>query len=340
MSTDSDKTPRALVDGHGRTVDYLRVSVTDRCDLRCHYCMPERMTFLPKKHLLTLEELAQVAELFIGHGVRKIRLTGGEPLMRKNVMWLIDHLGGWVGRGLDELTLTTNATQLERYAQDLWQAGVRRLNISLDSLDPQRYRDITRWGDLAPVLRGLQAAKDVGMKIKLNCVALKNLNEDEFDFLIEWCAKEGFDLVFIEVMPMGEMTNEKRIAQYLSLSDLQQEIDRRHGLTALPDRTGGPARYHRVERYGSRIGFISPLSNRFCESCNRVRLTCTGMLYSCLGQSGNRDLRATLREPEQPLEKTRAAIFDCLAHKPKGHDFLIERQNVQHTDRYMNTTGG
>ena len=330
-----------LVDAHGRIVSYLRVSVTDRCDLRCHYCMPERMQFLPKKELLSLEELERVANIFIDLGVKKIRITGGEPLVRKNIMHLMESLGERLhGGGLEELSITTNATQLRQFALPLYQAGVRRVNVSLDSLRPERYAEITRWGKLDAVLEGLQAAKDAGLKVKINCVALKDFNEDEVDTLIQWCAVEDFDLVFIEVMPMGDLGAQTRFEQFLSVDKLQQKIAERWGLTALSDNTGGPSRYFRVEALGSRIGFISPLSHRFCALCNRVRLTCTGVLYTCLGQEGNKDLRTPLRSGDNAKEATLAAIHAALASKPEGHDFLIAKDRVQETVRYMNTTGG
>ena len=332
---------KALVDAHGRLVSYLRLSVTDRCDLRCHYCMPERMQFLPKKDLLSLEELEQVSKIFIDLGVHKIRITGGEPLVRKNIMHLINGLGAHVRSGeLEELSLTTNATLLGKFAQPLYAAGVRRVNVSLDSLRPERYAEITRWGKLSTVLEGLQAAKQAGLKIKINCVALKDFNEDEVDALLQWCALEGFDLVFIEVMPMGDLGAQTRFEQFLSLETLQERIAAEWGLTPLSDTTGGPSRYYRVEKLGSRIGFISPLSHRFCALCNRVRLTCTGTLYTCLGQEGNKDLRTPLRSDTDAEQATRAAIHTALASKPEGHDFLIRKNQVQETPRYMNTTGG
>ncbi|NQY82780.1 MAG: GTP 3',8-cyclase MoaA [Alphaproteobacteria bacterium] len=330
-----------LIDAHGRTVSYLRLSVTDRCDLRCSYCMPERMKFLPKKDILSLEELETVAGIFIDLGVRKIRLTGGEPLMRKNIMHLIKALGRRLdGGGLNELSLSTNATQLARFAEPLAEAGVQRVNVSLDSLRPERYAEITRWGKLDAVLHGLEAAKRAGLKIKINCVVLKSFNEDEVDDLLRWCAMEDFDLVFIEVMPMGDLGAQTRFEQFLSLQKLEEKIDADWGLIALPDNTGGPSRYYRVQRLGSRIGFISPLSHRFCALCNRVRLTCTGTLFTCLGQEGNKDLRAPLRSPHDPITATREAIFAALASKPEGHVFLIQKDRVQETNRHMNTTGG
>lgn len=331
----------ALIDAHGRTVEYLRMSVTDRCDLRCGYCMPERMQFLPRKDLLSCEELLTVADIFISHGVKKIRLTGGEPLVRKGIMHLVSMLGQRLGNtGLEELSITSNGTQLAKFAQDLFNAGVRRINISLDTLRHDRYKDITRWGDLDKTLAGIEAAKQAGLKVKINCVALKNFNEDEFDALIQWCAIQDFDLVFIEVMPMGELDSQLRIDQYLPLSSLQARLEEQWGLTPLSDNTGGPSRYYRVHSLGSRIGFISPLSHRFCALCNRVRLTCTGTLFTCLGQEGNKDLRAPLRTTENPIEATCEAIFQALTAKPEGHEFLIQRDKVRQTNRTMNLTGG
>ena len=333
--------PSRLQDRFTRHVTYLRMSVTDRCDLRCQYCMPERMQFLPKKDLLTLEELAMIGTLFTRMGVRKIRFTGGEPLMRKNFLWLVQQFQPLLSAGyLEEITLTTNGTMLARYADDLFAAGVRRVNISLDSLKAQRYAEITRWGELDTVLRGIDAAKKAGLKVKINCVALKNFNEDEIETFVEYCALQGHDLVFIEVMPMGDLGAQTRLDQFLSLDKVQQRIEQQWGLTPLSDRTGGPARYYRNEKLGNRIGFISPLSHRFCALCNRVRLTCTGTLYTCLGQDGNVDLRTPVRDRHDPLRATVAAIQHGMAIKPEGHDFAISPVRVAQTNRHMNTTGG
>ena len=330
-----------MLDPYGRTISYLRVSVTDRCDLRCVYCMAEDMTFLPKAEVLSLEELDRLCNAFIRHGVRKLRLTGGEPLVRRNIMWLIERLGAQVKSGaLDELTLTTNGSQLERYAAQLAEAGVRRINVSLDTLDSRKFTAITRWGRLEQVLRGLEAAKAAGLQVKINAVALKGVNDGEFDRLIGWCGAEGYDLTFIEVMPMGEIGGEARLDQYLPLSQLRADLVRRWTLTEIDHRTGGPARYVRVEETGGRLGFITPLTHNFCESCNRVRLTCTGTLYMCLGQEDAADLRTPLRAStdDAPLD---AAIAEAIRRKPKGHDFMIDRRHTAPAvPRHMSVTGG
>ncbi|MGH7067720.1 MAG: GTP 3',8-cyclase MoaA, partial [Acetobacteraceae bacterium] len=283
-----------MIDPFGRTITYLRVSVTDRCDLRCVYCMAEDMAFLPKADVLSLEELDRVCALFIRLGVKKLRLTGGEPLVRKNVMRLFESLGARLGHGLDELTLTTNATQLARHAEALRAAGVRRINISLDTLDAEKFTAITRWGRMEQVLDGIAAARSAGLAIKINTVALKGVNEDEFDRLLEWCGEQGFDLCLIETMPMGEISAD-RLEQYLPLSLVRARLKRRFTLTETDYRTGGPARYYNIAETGRRIGFITPMTHNFCESCNRVRLTCTGTLYMCLGQDDSADLRRPLR---------------------------------------------
>ena len=330
-----------MLDPYGRTISYLRVSVTDRCDLRCVYCMAEDMTFLPKAEVLSLEELDRLCNAFIRHGVRKLRLTGGEPLVRRNIMWLIERLGAQVKSGtLDELTLTTNGSQLERYAQPLAEAGVRRINVSLDTLDSRKFTAITRWGRLEQVLAGLEAAKAAGLQVKINAVALKGVNDGEFDRLIGWCGAEGYDLTLIEVMPMGEIGGEARLDQYLPLSQLRADLARRWTLTEIDHRTGGPARYVRIEETGGRLGFITPLTHNFCESCNRVRLTCTGTLYMCLGQEDAADLRAPLRASAEdgPLD---AAIAEAIRRKPKGHDFMIDRRHTgPAVPRHMSVTGG
>lgn len=312
-----------MIDPFGRKVSYLRVSVTDRCDLRCVYCMAEDMHFLPKADILSLEELERLCGAFVRSGVRKLRLTGGEPLVRRNIMSLITNLGRLVKSGeLDELTLTTNATQLGKYADDLAAAGVRRLNVSLDSLDPAKFEAITRWGKLDQVLDGIMAAKAAGLAVKINTVALKGANEDEHERLVEWCGSHGFDITFIETMPMGEIHSD-RTEQYLPLSLVRSRLEQRFTLTDTDYRTGGPARYVRVAETGGRIGFITPMTHNFCETCNRVRVTCTGTLYMCLGQEDAADLRTPLRasEGDQLLD---AAIAEAIARKPKGHDFIIE----------------
>ncbi|TAL01006.1 MAG: GTP 3',8-cyclase MoaA, partial [Rhodospirillaceae bacterium] len=314
-----------MIDPFGREITYLRVSVTDRCDLRCVYCMAEDMTFLPRAQLLTLEELDRVCSAFISLGVRKLRLTGGEPLVRKNVISLFESLGRHVNSGaLDELTLTSNGTRLSEMAEPLAAAGVRRINISLDSLDPSRFKAITRWGDHAKVMDGIRAAKAAGLKVKINVVALRGVNDDEFDDLVAWCGREGFDLVFIETMPMGDIDGD-RTGQYLPLSLVRAGLARRWTLAPLSDTTGGPARYMRCAETGGRIGFITPMTHNFCESCNRVRLTCAGTLYMCLGQEDAADLRTPLRASEGN-DLLVAAIREAIARKPKGHDFIIDRR--------------
>ena len=327
-------------DPFGREITYLRISVTDRCDLRCVYCMAEEMTFLPKAELLTLEELERVAAAFIRLGVRKIRLTGGEPLVRRNVMSLVNALGSRIGPGgLAELTLTTNGTQLTRYAEALFAAGVRRINVSLDTLDPDRFAAITRWGKLDKTLEGIFAAKAAGLAIKINAVALKGTNEDEFDRLIAWCGKHGFDLCLIETMPMGDI-DQDRTDQYLPLSVVRARLSRTWTLEDTDYRTGGPARYVVVKETGRRLGFITPMTHNFCESCNRIRLTCTGTLYMCLGQDDAADLRAPLRasRDDSVLE---AAIREAISRKPRGHDFVIDRRrNRPAVARHMSLTGG
>lgn len=330
-----------MLDPFGRTVSYLRVSVTDRCDFRCVYCMAEDMTFLPKADLLSLEELDRLCSAFVGMGVRKLRLTGGEPLVRRGIMTLIDSLGRHLKTGaLDELTLTTNGSQLEKYAADLYRAGVRRINVSLDTLDSAKFTELTRWGRLDQVMAGLQAAKAAGLAVKINAVALRGVNDTEFDDLIAWCGREGFDLVLIEVMPMGEIGEAARLDQYLPLSMARASIQRNWTLDETDYRTGGPARYYTVRETGRRLGFITPLTHNFCESCNRVRLTCTGTLYMCLGQNDAADLRAPLRASESNalLED---AIREAISRKPRGHDFVIDRRKAPAAvPRHMSVTGG
>lgn len=329
-----------MTDPFGRSISYLRVSVTDRCDLRCFYCMSEDMTFLPKSDLLTLEELDRLCSAFIAKGVRKLRLTGGEPLVRRNVMSLVRSLSRHLDSGaLGELTLTTNGSLLEKFAADLRDSGVRRINVSLDTLDAAKFRAITRWGDLDKVLRGIEAARSVGLKVKINAVALKNMNEDEIPSLMEWAHGKDMDLTLIEVMPMGDI-GEGRIDQYLPLSLLRARLAARYSLTDLPDDTGGPARYVRVAETGGRLGFITPMTHNFCESCNRVRITCTGTLHTCLGHEDASDLRRPLRASSDDALLA-AAIDRAIGLKPKGHDFIIDRRhNRPSVSRHMSVTGG
>jgi cyclic pyranopterin phosphate synthase len=329
-----------MIDPFGRSISYLRVSVTDRCDFRCVYCMSEDMSFLPKAKLLTLEELDRLCRAFIRNGVRKIRLTGGEPLVRKNVMSLIRSLGREVERGaLEELTLTTNGSQLKRFALELRDAGVRRINVSVDTLDPAKFAAITRWGKLDTVLEGIQAARDAGLKVKINAVALKDFNEVEIPELIRWAHGAGMDLTLIETMPMGEIDGD-RLDQYLPLDRVRRNLSGIFALDESDYRTGGPARYARVRETGGRLGFITPLTHNFCESCNRVRVTCTGELFMCVGQDDAADLRTPLRAhaDDSALD---AAIAEAIARKPKGHDFVIDRARARPAvARHMSVTGG
>ena len=329
-----------MIDPFGRSVTYLRVSVTDRCDFRCVYCMAEDMTFLPKAEVLSLEEIDRLCGAFIDLGVRKIRLTGGEPLVRKNVMSLVRNLGRHLESGaLDELTLTSNGSQLARFADELVDCGIRRINVSLDTLDPDKFQAITRWGKIDKVMAGLDAAQRAGLQIKINAVALKGVNEDEFDRMIEWCGTRGFDLTLIETMPLGEIS-EDRTDRYLPLSRVRERLARRWTLTDIDYKSGGPARYMRIEETGRMLGFITPLTHNFCESCNRVRLTCTGTLYMCLGQDDAADLRAPLRASESD-EALIAAIHEAIGRKPKGHDFIIDRARAAPAvARHMSVTGG
>ena len=329
-----------MIDPFGRTVDYLRVSVTDRCDFRCVYCMAEDMTFLPKRDLLTLEELDRLCSAFVDKGVRKLRLTGGEPLVRKNIMQLFRSLSRHLkSNALDELTLTTNGSQLARYATELVDCGVRRVNVSIDTLDRAKFKLVTRWGDLGRVMEGLEAARAAGLAVKINAVALKGMNEHEIPHMVEWCGEQGFDLTLIETMPLGEV-GEDRTDQYLPLSAVRRDLAQRFTLTDIPLRTGGPARYVEVEETGTRLGFITPLTHNFCESCNRVRVTCTGTLYMCLGQEDAADLRAPLRASEGD-ELLSAAIDEAIGRKPRGHDFVIERRGERAAlGRHMSVTGG
>jgi cyclic pyranopterin phosphate synthase len=330
-----------MIDPFGRKITYLRISVTDRCDFRCVYCMAENMAFLPKAEILSLEELDRVCTAFVRLGVRKLRITGGEPLVRRNIMHLFQDLGRHIESGaLDELTVTTNGSQLARHAEALVAAGVRRINVSLDTLDPDKFAAITRWGKLGKVMEGLAAAKAAGLAVKINTVALKGVNDAEFDRLIHWCGEEGFDLCFIEVMPMGDIGGEDRLDQYLPLSMVRTQLAKRWTLDETDYQTGGPARYATIRETGRRVGFITPLTHNFCESCNRVRLTCTGTLYMCLGQDDAADLRAALRQSESD-EHLEAAILEAIGRKPKGHDFIIDRNHSgPAVARHMSVTGG
>ncbi len=329
-----------MIDPFGRAITYLRVSVTDRCDLRCVYCMAEDMTFLPKAEILSLEETDRMCAAFIRLGTTKIRITGGEPLVRRGVMALFDSLGARLGGGgLDELTLTSNGSQLVRYADALHAAGVRRVNVSLDTLDPATFTAVTRWGKIDKTLDGIFAAKAAGLAVKINAVALKGVNEDEFDAMLAWCGAHGFDLCLIETMPMGDIDGD-RTEQYLPLSLVRSRLKRRWTLDETSYRTGGPARYYAVRETGTRIGFITPMTHNFCESCNRVRLTCTGTLYMCLGQDDAADFRRVLRDGSSDAALD-AAIVAAIARKPRGHDFVIDRrQQRPAVARHMSLTGG
>ena len=328
-----------MTDRFGRRITYLRVSVTDRCDFRCFYCMAEDMTFLPRKDLLSLEEIDRLASAFIARGVRKLRLTGGEPLVRRNIMWLVRSLSRHLGADLDELTLTTNGSQLAHYAEELSECGVERINVSLDTLDPDKFRAITRWGDLDKVIAGIDAAQAAGLKVKINAVALKGVNEDELADLVSWAHGRGMDLTIIEVMPLGEIGGD-RLDQYLPLSMVRARLAERYSLEDIDYKTGGPARYVRVKETGGRLGFITPMTHNFCESCNRVRITCTGTLYMCLGQDDAADLRAPLRASEAD-DLLQAAIEEAIGRKPKGHDVVIDRNHRgPAVSRHMSVTGG
>ncbi|WP_316015585.1 GTP 3',8-cyclase MoaA [Roseobacter sp. HKCCA0434] len=332
-----------LIDPFARAITYLRVSVTDRCDFRCTYCMSENMTFLPKAELLSLEELDRLCSAFVDLGVRKLRVTGGEPLVRRGIMGFFESMSRHLASGaLEELTLTTNGSQLRRFAQPLADAGVKRVNVSLDTLDEKRFAEVTRWGRFAQVMDGLDAAQEAGLKVKINAVALKGVNDDEALKMVDWCHARGMDLTFIEVMPMGDDID--RLDQYWSLDDVRAHLASAYTLTDIPLNTGGPARYVRVGETGGRVGFITPLSHNFCESCNRVRLTCTGQLYMCLGQDDDADLRRVLRADPSD-EGLHAAIRNAIARKPKGHDFDYSRQSLTGSvagemRRHMSHTGG
>ena len=330
-----------LIDPFNRAITYLRVSVTDRCDFRCVYCMSENMNFLPKADLLTLEELDKMCTAFISQGVEKLRITGGEPLVRRNIMEFFSSISRHLKTGaLKELTLTTNGSQLHRFAEQLAEIGIKRINVSLDTLNEEKFSQITRWGRLVQVLNGIDAALAAGIKIKINTVALKDFNEDELEEIVKWCANRKMDLTFIEVMPMGDIGNENRLNQYWPLSDLRKRLTKTWTLKDTDEQTGGPARYVRVNETGQKIGFITPMTHNFCESCNRVRLTCTGELFQCLGQEDQVDLRKVLRKnPEiEPLIK---AIHNAISKKPKGHDFDYSRQSISgQMSRHMSHTGG
>ena len=330
-----------MIDPFGRHVSYLRVSVTDRCDFRCVYCMSEHMTFLPKKDLLSLEELDRLCSAFVARGVKKLRITGGEPLVRKNILWLFRALSRHLDSGaLEELTLTTNGSQLKTHAADLAACGVKRINVSLDTLDPAKFKEITRWGDFRTVMDGLDAADKAGLAVKINAVALKGVNEHEFEDLIRFAHGRGADLTLIETMPLGDIDGD-RTDQYLPLSIVRARLMDTFTLEDIPYKTGGPARYCRVKETGGRLGFITPMTHNFCESCNRVRLTCTGTLYMCLGQDDAADLRQVMRANPESDESLHMAITEAIARKPKGHDFIIDRRTKKPAvSRHMSVTGG
>ena len=330
-----------LIDPFNRAITYLRVSVTDRCDFRCVYCMSENMNFLPKADLLTLEELDKMCTAFISQGVEKLRITGGEPLVRRNIMEFFSSISRHLKTGaLKELTLTTNGSQLHRFAEQLAEIGIRRINVSLDTLNEEKFSQITRWGRLVQVLNGIDAALAAGIKIKINTVALKDFNEDELEEIVKWCANREMDLTFIEVMPMGDIGNENRLNQYWPLSDLRKRLTKTWTLKDTDEQTGGPARYVRINETGQKIGFITPMTHNFCESCNRVRLTCTGELYQCLGQEDQVDLRKVLRKNSE-TEPLLEAIHNAISKKPKGHDFDYSRQSISgQMSRHMSHTGG
>ena len=329
-----------MIDPFGRAVNYLRISVTDRCDFRCVYCMSEDMNFLPKKEVLSLEELDRLCSAFIRKGVKQLRLTGGEPLVRRNIMSFMHAMRRHLDSGaLEDLTLTTNGSQLSRFAHELVDCGVKRINVSLDTLDPEKFKQVTRWGNLNKVLAGLKAATNAGLQVKINTVALKNFNDIEIDDILKWCGDQGYDLTLIETMPMGEIAGDRN-DQYLPLSQVRQDLGERWTLTEIDYRTGGPARYVRVEETDAKLGMITPMTHNFCESCNRVRLTCTGTLYMCLGQDDAADLRAPLRASESDV-LLENAIDEAIGRKPKGHDFIIDRDTkTPSQSRHMSVTGG
>ena len=328
-----------LIDPFKRKISYIRVSVTDRCDFRCTYCMPEKIKFLSRDNLLSLEELERLCDVFIELGVKKIRITGGEPLVRKNIIQLFESIGKKLGSGLEELTLTTNGSQLEHYAEDLFNAGVKRINISLDTLNKNKFKSITRFDNIDKVIRGIYTAKKIGMKIKINAVALKDINDNEILNLIKWCGENQFTLTFIEVMPMGEM-GKKRIDQFMPLAEVRSLIETKYNLINDPLKTGGPATYMHCHETNQKIGFITPLTHNFCESCNRIRITCTGQMYMCLGQEDKEDLKKPLRDSDNN-DHLKEAIYKAILRKPKGHDFVIDRDKKEKfVPRHMSTTGG
>ena len=327
-----------LLDAFGRRISYLRLSVTDRCDFRCRYCMSEKMQFLPKREILTLEELSALADAFIARGIRKIRLTGGEPLVRRDVVDLVGMIGSRIGDGLDELTITTNGSQLRRHATALAAAGVRRINVSIDTLDPERFAFITRGGALPEVLEGIEAARDEGIAIKINMVALKDFNEQQIEPMLRWCAAGGHDLTLIETMPLGEI-DEDRTDRYLPLDSVRQALESRYTLSPLDYRTGGPARYFRVEELDARLGLITPLTNNFCDGCNRVRVTATGQIYMCLGHDSRLDLRSALRAGD--AEELDRLLDVAMRRKPERHNFAIDQRGATPAvGRHMSVTGG
>lgn len=329
-----------IIDPFEREIDYLRVSVTDRCDFRCVYCMSENMTFLPKNDLLTLEELDRLCSVFISCGIKRIRLTGGEPLVRKNLMWFISRLSSYVDSGhLDEITLTTNGSQLMKYAEDLAKNNIKRINVSLDTLNEELFSKITRWGNLPKVLDGIKVAQKAGIKIKINTVALKNINDKEIPKIIEWAHNGGMDITVIETMPMGDIDGD-RTEHYLPLSGLRSTLEKKYTLNDIPYKTGGPARYVEIKETGGVLGFITPLSHNFCESCNRIRVTCTGTLYMCLGQEDAADLLTPIRQGADD-NSIKNVIYEAISRKPKGHDFIIDRKhNKPSISRFMSVTGG
>ena len=325
-----------MIDGFGRHITYVRMSVTDRCDLRCRYCMAEKMTFLPRSDVLSLEEMVELSDVFIARGVKRIRLTGGEPLVRKGIDVLVGELGKRIGKGLDELTLTTNGTQLSRHSQMLFSAGIRRINVSLDSRDPDRFRYITRRGDLGQVLGGIKAAATAGLNVKINMVALRGINDDEIGSMFRWCGSEGHDLTLIETMPLGEV-EEDRTEHYLPLSDVRSLLERQFDLIPSLARTGGPARYYEVDGMGIRLGLITPLTHNFCDGCNRIRVAATGTVFGCLGHDQKVELRAILREGG--AEAVTDALDRLLAGKPRRHQFRIDAARPA-VERHMSVTGG